>query len=137
MQTFLAYPDFAASAQVLDTKRLGKQRVEAWQLIRAITGQTKGWRNHPAAVMWRQYVPALNEYGAVMCEEWIRRGYNDTMLERFERHPDADMPYWFGREEFHRSHQSNLLRKNLEYYSEFFPEVPSDLEYVWFEEVER
>jgi hypothetical protein len=29
VQTFLPYPDFAASAATLDSKRLGKQRVEA------------------------------------------------------------------------------------------------------------
>lgn len=32
MQTFLPYPDFKKSASCLDNKRLGKQRVEAWQI---------------------------------------------------------------------------------------------------------
>jgi len=58
MQTFLPYADFKRSAQVLDYRRLGKQRVETWQLIRAINGETRGWRNHPAAVMWRE-VPGV------------------------------------------------------------------------------
>jgi len=34
MQTFLPYPDFAASSAVLDDRRLGKQRVEALQIVR-------------------------------------------------------------------------------------------------------
>jgi hypothetical protein len=37
LQTFLPYPDFAASAQALDQRRLGKQRVEALQVLRALT----------------------------------------------------------------------------------------------------
>jgi len=85
MQTFLPYAEFERSAEVLDYRRLGKQRVETWQLIRAINGETRGWRNHPAAVMWRDHVPALALYGKVICEEWIRRGYNDSMLPQIPR----------------------------------------------------
>jgi Pyrimidine dimer DNA glycosylase len=36
MQTFLPYPDFVACARVLDSRRLGKQRVEALQILRAL-----------------------------------------------------------------------------------------------------
>lgn len=149
MQTFLPYSDFAASAAALDYKRLGKQRVETFQLLNAIRGvdkfgepkQHKGWVNHPAAVMWRQYVPALALYGLAMSSEWIARGYKDTMYERFETIlvdgvRDIEMPYWFGREEFHTSHQSNLLRKDFDFYSQRFDGVRSDLDYVWYPEFE-
>ena len=37
MQTFTPYSDFQASARALDNKRLGKQRVEVIQIVRAIT----------------------------------------------------------------------------------------------------
>jgi hypothetical protein len=164
MQTFLPYEDFQASAEVLDYRRLGKQRVETWQILRALAGETKGWTNHPASKMWRGHETLLAEYGMVMCREWIRRGYNDTMLQRFEellesttqRHDEVDpdpsdpsdpsdpltsqrrdevspggRPEWLGRPEFHRSHQSNLIRKDPEYYGPVFAGVPSDLEYVW------
>jgi hypothetical protein len=40
------------------------------------------------------------------------------------------MPSWFGLEEFHRSHRSNLLRKDYEYYSQYFDEDPN-LPYYW------
>lgn len=36
MQTFLPYEDFNQSTAVLDRQRLGKQRVEALQLLKAI-----------------------------------------------------------------------------------------------------
>lgn len=38
MQTFLPYSNFTSSAFVLDSKRLGKQRVENMQLMSALTG---------------------------------------------------------------------------------------------------
>jgi len=128
MQTFLPYAEFERSAQVLDYRRLGKQRVETWQLIRAINGETRGWRNHPAAVMWRDHVPALAVYGATMCHEWIRRGYKDSMLPRFEliisgHSEDLQMPPWLGNENFHISHQSNLLTPK-----QLGPQIPRALQ---------
>ena len=110
-------------------------RVEAWQLLLAIQGVTKGWANHPAAVMYRGYEYALCRYGLAMCDEWISRGYNDTMRDRFitamEDLEDTGNPTWLGDEDFHRAHQSNLVRKNPEFYRPEFPDVPDDLEYIW------
>jgi hypothetical protein len=134
MQTFLPFPSFAASAEVLDYRRLGKQRVETWQILRALAGETRGWVSHPASKMWRGHETALVEYGVKICEEWIQRGYKDTMLDRFVQMRTGEtvaMPAWFGDPEFHRSHQSNLVRKNPEYYEPLFPDVPPDLEYIW------
>ena len=80
MQTFLPYSSFEQSAQVLDWRRLGKQRVEGMQIINAINNPTqKGWVNHPATVMWRPYVEALKLYTNTIIEEWIQRGYNNNM----------------------------------------------------------
>jgi hypothetical protein len=36
VQTFLPYPDFERTAEVLDDRRLGKQRVEVLQILNAI-----------------------------------------------------------------------------------------------------
>jgi hypothetical protein len=33
MQTFLPYASFEETAHILDYRRLGKQRVEGWQII--------------------------------------------------------------------------------------------------------
>ena len=50
MQTFLPYKSFKDSFKVLDYRRLGKQRVEAYQILNVLLGRTKtkGWSNHPA-----------------------------------------------------------------------------------------
>jgi hypothetical protein len=140
MQTFLPYEDFFQSAAVLDYRRLGKQRVETWQILRALNGETRGWTSHPASKMWRGHELLLIKYGIVICQEWVQRGYKDTMLSRFEDLSTSqrlnedgayDRPEWLGNPEFHLSHQSNLVRKDPEYYEPIFPGVPADLEYLW------
>ncbi|MET0716421.1 MAG: MSMEG_6728 family protein [Mycetocola sp.] len=140
MQTFLPYPSFAESARVLDRARLGKQRVEALQLLRAVTIPTYGWRNHPAAKMWRGYVPALTRYGLEMTDAWIERGHSDTVREQvllfapevaFLSQDELDLPPWIGDEALHISHRSNLIRKDPAHYGPLFPGVPDDLPYVW------
>ncbi|WP_369211768.1 MSMEG_6728 family protein [Streptomyces flavofungini] len=148
MQTFLPYPDFTRSAAVLDQARLGKQRVEALQVLRGLTVPGYGWRNHPAVRMWIGYEEALVRYGLDMCALWVSEGRADTcattMLTDFTGHrPGApvraqaeladagELPFWLGDEAFHISHQSALVRKAPEFYAERFPGVPDDLPYVW------
>lgn len=132
MQTFLPYPDFVVSARCLDYRRLGKQRLEAKQLINIIeSGRTTGgWANHPACRMWRGYLDALCAYYNACIDEWVRRGYNNTM-PREEVVLGYEYPPWFGDEAFHASHRSNLLRKNTVYYGQFHWPEKDDLPYVW------
>lgn len=47
MQTFLPYPDLRASCVVLDDERLGKQRVETFQVLRALTWRATPGRTTP------------------------------------------------------------------------------------------
>lgn len=129
MQTFLPYPDMEWTAICLDMKRLGKQRVEARQILNALDGTKKGWSNHPAVRMWRGHRDALIHYGNTMIEEWVARGYNNTML--FLEHGRVVMPAWYGDADFHASHRSNLLRKDFEYYSRFLWKEPDNLPYIW------
>lgn len=135
MQTFLPYADFAESAKVLDRQRLGKQRVENLQIIKALIDPSYGWQNHPAVKMWRGYEYALLRYQEAICNEWTSRGYKDTCLQKsidlLKGHPiGVFKPSWIGEHDFHRSHQSNLMRKLPEHYGQFF-DVPDNVEYVW------
>src|SRR3954447_2674878 len=144
LQTFLPYADFAASAAVLDDRRLGKQRVETLQILRALVFPSyKGWKNHPATRMWRGFTPALVAYGLAVCAEWSRRGRADAGAETLVEFtggasPDVGrlrragaLPPWLGLEQLHVSHRSSLVRKLPEHYRRYFPDVPDDLPYVW------
>ena len=79
MQTFLPYEDFKRSAETLDSKRLGKQRVESMQIYKACVLDDYGWKNHPVVKMWIGYEDALQIYMNTMIDEWVKRGFNNTM----------------------------------------------------------
>ncbi|MFE5538524.1 MSMEG_6728 family protein [Streptomyces sp. NPDC056519] len=148
MQTFLPFPSFDASAAVLDARRLGKQRVEAVQVLRGLVVAGYGWRRHPAVRMWAGYEEALVRYGLEICGVWTAQGRADTCAVTLARDfgtwrpggaprtqeqlaAGGDLPPWLGAPEFHRSHQSALVRKDPDFYRELFPGVPDDLPYVW------
>lgn len=135
MQTFLPYSNFKETAECLDYRRLGKQRVECKQIISVLLGNTTAWSNHPVTLMWQDHKYALCTYAMCICEEWINRGYNDSLLPFFdniiENVDNTGLPSFIGNNKFHDSHKSNLLRKDLKFYSQYGWDVPPDLEYWW------
>lgn len=143
MQTFLPYQSFDETACCLDRLRLGKQRVEAFTILRILVGEIDGgnYSGHPAVLMWRGWGDALVAYYNTMLSEWERRGYRNIKLcmrsKEGESRSDSMMPCghekpkWLGDEAFHASHRSNLLMKDADWYGQFgWKEVPG-LPYVW------
>lgn len=131
MQTFLPYSDFHESARVLDYRRLGKQRVEAYQILNILRGgrTTGGWVNHPATRMWRGYDGLLAKYLNIMIHEWIMRGYKNTMS--IAHIGIYETPPWLGDERLHSSHRAALLAKHPTHYNQFgWIEIPV-IEYFW------
>jgi len=130
MQTFLPYSDFRETAVCMDWRRLGRQRVEAYQILRTLSGLSKGWIRHPAVKMWAGYELALSAYMNEMIMEWMKRGYKNNMylVALPESYP---RPEWLGDQAIHTAYRSNLIRKNPDYYREFWPDIPDDLPYIW------
>ena len=140
MQTFLPSPDFAASAAVLDRRRLGKQRVEALQVLRALIRPGYGWQHHPAVAMWRGHPEAMAAYGLAMCAQWRARGGADTVATTIvadlaaaglepprtqaELAAAGLLPDWLGDERVHRSHRAALVAKDPAHYGPLFPDEP-------------
>lgn len=136
MQTFLPFEDYNDCAKCLDTKRLGKQRVEVLQILNALTNlHAKGWINHPATNMWRGYETELIRYGVAICDEWIQRGFNDTvrekLLDRLTDLPASATPPWIGDERVHSTHRANLLRKDEAHYRPLGWTEDSETPYFW------
>jgi len=132
MQTFLPYADFNKTMKCLDYRRLNKQRLESKQIHNIITGQAKSnaWRHHPAVLMWKGFADALALYHNVCINEWINRGYKNTMSLL----PILDkifLPYWLGDNNFHKSHRQTLLYKNFEWYNQFGWGEEPKYEYFW------
>lgn len=137
VNTFIPYKSFRLVAKKLDYKRLGKQRVEAKQILNILLDDTKtrGWRNHPVVAMWRGYEGALKYYYNCMVSEWVKRGYNNTM--KFYKLPDRIIIPWFvSCKTVRLSHQASLLRKHPAYYEKIFdrtkiPKEYFNYSYVW------
>jgi hypothetical protein len=152
VQTFVPDNNFGSISSVLDRQRLGKQRVESWQILNTLghidrgdlymtdkrgVKRKRGWTNHPAVLMWKGNEWFLCLYSEAICKEWIGRGYKDTMLERFEgwreNNPNVSInaPLWWGDELVHRSHRSKLLEKNYDHYKGYFPLDEAGMDYHW------
>jgi len=144
VQTFLPYPGFAESAAVLDLPRLGKQRVETLQILRALQFPDYGWRNHPAVLMWRGRVPALVSYGLSCVAAWCALGHADSTADQIgefapqvagmsqpELRRRGLLPGWLGNERLHRSHRSRLIAKDPGSYRPLFADTPDGLDYYW------
>lgn len=139
MQTFLVTYDPSDTAKILDSKRLGKQRVETIQILNILLDEThtRGWRNHPAVRMWKGYEAYLVKvYLKAMIDEWKNRGFKGPKCEAHynrlyklveKQNPIA--PSWLN-ENFFSSHKSNLVRKNSAYYKPLF-NIEGNLPYVW------
>jgi hypothetical protein len=126
VNTFLPFADFKMCAVCLDDKRLYKQIVECKQILRALRGEVKGYKNHPATKMWKGYEDALSDYMGVMFEEWATRRYKGYIPRFFLNRTYHDinavagsMPSWFGRPSFHDSHKARLHQKDPKHYAQF------------------
>lgn len=144
MQTFLPHGTYYASAQVLDMRRLGKQRVETKQILQCLLGEgSTGWGNHPIVRAWRGYEESLAVYGLYICGEWRDRKYQDSLFKWFQvkrlmiraggRHM-TNHPAWTHHPEVNDAYRRILVWKEPEFYEEVFdlvqlkePEFPWEL----------
>lgn len=137
MQTFIPYRDFNESAQALDSKRLNKQILEGYQIIKVLGNPDPkaAWRNHPAVLMWKHHEHGLFSYLLAMIREAKMRGIKTNKNESnilWVRERDiarwgSGMPDWYrNKKELERvtdSHKANLYNKDPEYYDYFIDYV--------------
>lgn len=134
MQTFLPSKDFDTAANMLDSKRLNKQILEAYQILKVLSSNDPkaAWRNHPAVKMWRGHEHGLFVYALAMVKEAKSRGIKtdknmDNLVSLRVMHLKNwghGMPTWYqNSEEMHRitvTHRARLSVKDPIYYAHFF-----------------
>ncbi len=130
MMTFVTSSNLIECAKSLDSKRLGKQRVEAYQILRTLKKHSHGWKNHPAVKMWEGYESALALYMNAMIDEWVLRGYNNTMKKE-DVTGEVQFPWWFYWRPLHESHKASLNRKDSCFYSFEVDSVFMNHGYIW------
>lgn len=184
MKTFLVDRDFQKSAKMLDNKRLGKQRVEAYQLLRIIRILRKfheffsiphpktrdqflynidlyikqsyiefyfdvndninyrvslnkklGFARHPEVWSWYHHPDSLKHYINCHIEQWIERGFKNTM-DIYQDVENSDRPKWTFDEKIFINHKQSLLKKEIErkekdWYINLWPNIGQFDEYIW------
>jgi hypothetical protein len=154
----LPYADFKRSAQVLSHKDVVWQRDVAWNVLtRIISGDTVD----SGVAMWKRYGLSLTTHTLILCDEMRARGFNEGLrdivlarvcdvagvsVETLEATCHQDvlesdvvqeisgrrmLPFWFGRNEVHLSHQAELLRRNPPWYQQFRWAADKHTELVW------
>ena len=124
MITFLPCADFDAIARLLDDKRLGGQRTEAWAILKWLRAP----QEYPKLVkagycaMWSGYEEALVKYVNAMLREWARRGKKNDVLKPgdaalgLKESTSPPMPPWLGEERLHSCHRDALMAKLPSHY---------------------
>ena len=131
MQTFLPFESFKLSLTILDNRRLGKQRVEAMQIINSLHNPLYGYKHHPIKKLWAKHIDGLKLYHNMCLTEWESRGYVNNMTY-YDLPEEIIIPKFSP--QLYQSHASNLLRKDYGYYSQFL-HGSDDMEYVWEEPI--
>lgn len=136
MQTFLPSRDFSTAANMLDSKRLNKQILEGYQILKVLNNPDPraGWRNHPAVKMWKGYENTLFIYIMAMVKEARMRGIKtdknwDNLINlrvATIKNWGSGYPKWYQNSEtlnrIITTHRANLYKKDPEYYYEFYIE---------------
>ena len=133
MQTFLPSSNISYSAKSLDNKRLNKQILEGYQILKVLSGESSSgaWRNHPAVLMWKGYETGLWSYIQHMISEAKIRGIktinNENNLialkekcsDRWGKTPPI---FWLNDTKVMRittTHKANLFKKDPIFYSQY------------------
>ncbi len=141
MQVFIPEFDFVTCAQVLDRQRLGKQRVEARNILVVLLGKPAWcsdkeynyllrYKNAPQVLQWKESEICLIDYLRCICAEWKKRGYIDNCWQQSletckeilkDKDPAAlvyQKPWWLDMYYVLR-HRNTLLYKNIQHYRQF------------------
>lgn len=122
MQVFVPYHSPIDVAKCLDPKRLRKQIIECDQILKAISGESKAWKNHPIVKMYRGYFRWICAYSDCLYE------YNDGQEEfafRLSDTADRIRPP-FLTDDFCDQHKRRLFTKAPELYPQFAEYGTSD-----------
>lgn len=119
------------TAQALDEKRLRKQIIECRQILDALNGKTKAWRNHPAVLQYEGYEPYLEYY--IECFEAYLEGMH---IQAFNASLYADTYFkpLFHTEPYFDSMKRRLYTKDPVHYAQWADLGTSDVNWYWSEE---
>lgn len=133
MQTFLPHTNSLDAARALDNKRLNKQILEGYQILKVLSGASPSgaWRNHPAVLMWKGYEHGLWNYIRSMIDIASLRGIKtennvknlNELYKQYSRDWGNEHPaFWQDDNKVMRiitTHRANLFKKDPIYYVKY------------------
>lgn len=159
MQTFLASSDYEYAAQILDNKRLNKQILEGYQILKILSGASESgaWRNHPAVLMWKGSETELMSYIDNMVYEAEFRGIKTVnnvknlteLKQKYGTQWGRVVPKWMKDPDtilrVVTTHKASLFNKDPIYYASFKSALSSPYntpccdgcKYYWVTHAER
>lgn len=136
MNTFVPVTDFNEIAELLDDRRLNRQRTDITALLRKLMIEESD-DDHALVKMWRGNERFLCRFGVAVCMEHQARGNAGQTAEKILEYrgnfdPETDVaPEWWGDEAVHDSHKSYLVRQQPSHYRQFWPEIADDLPMIY------
>lgn len=104
------------TAVSLDKRRLNKQIIETKQILKAISGESAFWKNHPVSKMYSKHTDWLKLY--VSCLEKYRDGYFDD-ARIISENSEEIRPLFTYDHNFLENMKRRLYTKNPEHYSQW------------------
>lgn len=118
MQIFLPYIDIINVAKCLDKRRLHKQIVECKQIIKAITGESEAWKNHPIVKMYSNDLEFVKMYLGVLEEYWKNNGEVTKNLSLLNEEAKTKLPSFINNE-YLATMKGRLYVKDSIHYANF------------------
>lgn len=114
MNVFIVGSAFCTAGD-LDKRRLHKQIVEVTQMLNALNGETKAWRNHPCTLQYQDHKAWLIEY-----QECLKAVYTKQFAKAlFHSEVADDIRPEFHTEEYFSQMKRRLYTKDKEFYSQW------------------
>ena len=114
MNVFIVGSAFCTAGD-LDKRRLYKQIVECTQMLNALNGETKAWRNHPCTLQYQDHKAWLIEY-----QECLKAVYTKQFAKALFHSEVADeIRPEFHTEEYFNQMKRRLYTKDKEFYSQW------------------
>lgn len=126
MQVFIIGSPYE-TAMFLDKKRLNKQIVECIQMLKALEGLSKGWRNHPCTIQYDKHRYWLWVYMLCLAAYREEQYFNSILFsEVCERYKPE-----FHTDEYFEQMKRRLYTKDKEHYSYWSELGESNENWYW------
>ena len=116
------------TAALLDTRRLRKQIIECKQILAAIAGTTKFWRNHPCTIQYEDHATWLSLYMECL-KLWIEGDICGAIIA--SDHAERFFKPLFHTEPYFDSMKRRLYTKDPEHYAQWAEWGTSDINWYW------